>query len=159
MSNDLMFLNTYTEVMHDNLVSIIKQNFVFQTQLKIAENKSAQLDDANRRADELLIQNRELQSRVTELSNITSSYKTVADDKGRLQVSLNETSQVKNQLQAELNASHQELTRLRNQVEELETLRKENAAYKKKLGVKEEKLTKEKPVESKSDLKALSGTF
>ena len=32
------FSNTYQEILLDNLVSIIKQNFIFQTQLKLAEN-------------------------------------------------------------------------------------------------------------------------
>ena len=31
------FSNTYQEILFDNLISIIKQNFIFQTQLKIAE--------------------------------------------------------------------------------------------------------------------------
>ncbi len=32
------FSNAYQEILLDNLVAIIKQNFVFQTQLKLAEN-------------------------------------------------------------------------------------------------------------------------
>ena len=41
------FSNTYQEILLDNLVSIIKQNFVFQTQLKLAEN------DARRNPDQV----------------------------------------------------------------------------------------------------------
>ena len=32
------FSNTYQDILLDNLVSIIKQNFIFQTQLKLAES-------------------------------------------------------------------------------------------------------------------------
>jgi chromosome segregation ATPase len=159
MTNDLSFLNNYVEVVNDNVSSIIKQNFVFQTQLKMAETKLAQLEDAKQTVDKLTIENKELVQQITDLKNLTSSYRTVSDDKSRLQVSLNETSQVKNQLQADLNTAGQELVRLRNQVTEIETLRKENAAYKKKLGIKDDKPTKEKPVEIKEDLKATAGTF
>jgi chromosome segregation ATPase len=133
MSNDLTFLNNYTEVMLENVTSIIKQNFVFQTQLKMSELKVAQLDDAKKVADELSVKNRELQSKVTELTNLTSSYKNVTDDKSRLQVSLNETSQAKNQLQSQINDMQQELTRLRNQSIQFEELKKENAQLKTKI--------------------------
>ena len=95
MSNDLTFLNTYTEVVQENVSAIIKQNFVFQTQLKIAENNLAQFEDTKRAVDDLTAQNRELQTKVAELTHLTSSYRNVSDDKSRLQVSLNETSQVK----------------------------------------------------------------
>lgn len=161
MSNDLNFLNQYTEVILDNVSSIIKQNFVFQTQLKIAENKIAQLDDAKKTVDALTVQNRELQTKVTELSNLTSSYKNVSDDKSRLQVSLNETSQVKNQLQSQINDMQQELTRLRAQSTELDTLKKENAVYKKKLGLDEPKVSvkKQEKVISQKEQTAVAGTF
>jgi chromosome segregation ATPase len=164
MTNDLNFLNNYVEIVNDNVSSIIKQNFVFQTQLKMAETKLAQLEDSKQTVDKLTIENKSLQQQITDFNNLTSSYKHVADDKSRLQVSLNETSQIKNQLQADLNAAEQELIRLRNQVAEIEVLRKENETYKKKLGLKEEtpikeKPTKEKPVELSANLKATSGTF
>lgn len=141
MSNDLNFLNNYTEVILENVTSIIKQNFVFQTQLKLAEIKIGQLDDAKKVADELTVKNRELQTKVNELTNLTSSYKNVTDDKSRLQVSLNETSQAKNQLQTQFNDMQQELTRLRSQSAQFDDLKKENA----KLLNKIEKL--ETPIE------------
>lgn len=165
MSNDLNFLNTYTEVMHDNVNLIIKQNFVFQTQLKIAEIKIAQLDDARKVVDTLTVQNRELQAKVNELTGLTSSYKNVVDDKGRLQVSLNETSQVKNQLQSQINDMQQELTRLRAQSEELVEVKKENASLKLQLEPVEPELVEivEVPTiktKSKTTQKtAIAGTF
>jgi chromosome segregation ATPase len=158
MSNDLNFLNTYTEVVQENVSAIIKQNFVFQTQLKLAENQLAILEDAKRTVDALSIQNKNLQSKVDELTDLTSTFKNSIDDKSRLQVSLNEESQIKNQLQAQMNDMQQELTRLRNQSEQYEIMKKENAAMKKKLGVEEPKSNKktEKPAVQKE---AIAGTF
>jgi predicted RNase H-like nuclease (RuvC/YqgF family) len=140
---------------------IIKQNFVFQTQLKLAEVKIAQLEDARKTVDTLTQQNRELQSKVNELTGLTSSYKNVVDDKGRLQVSLNETSQVKNQLQSQINDLQQELVRLRAQSAEFDELKKENAKLKKKLEPVEEVVdvptvkTKSKTLQKT----AIAGTF
>lgn len=159
MSNDLTFLNTYTEVVQENVSAIIKQNFVFQTQLKIAENKLALLDDAVRNADNLSVQNKELQTKINELVNLTSSYKTVADDKNRLQSSLNETSQVKNQMQAQLNDMQQELTRLRLKADEIDSLKKENLVLKKKLGLDTEKTPVKKSEKTVALKEETAGTF
>jgi chromosome segregation ATPase len=157
MSNDLVFLNNYVEVVNDNVSSIIKQNFVFQTQLKMAETKLAQLEDSKQTVDKLSVENKQLNQQITELKNLTSSYKNVSDDKNRLQVSLNETSQVKNQLQSQINDMQQELTRLRAQSDELENLRKENVALKKKLEPEEK--TSIKKLEKVSQKPAVAGTF
>jgi chromosome segregation ATPase len=157
MSNDLVFLNNYVEVVNDNVSSIIKQNFVFQTQLKMAETKLAQLEDSKQTVDKLSVENKQLNQQITELKNLTSSYKNVSDDKNRLQVSLNETSQVRNQLQSQINDMQQELTRLRAQSEELENLRKENEVLKKKLEPEEK--TSVKKVEKVSQKPAVAGTF
>lgn len=160
MTNDLNFLNAYVDVVNENVALIIKQNFVFQTQIKMMETKLAQMDDAVKRADELSVANRELQQKVNDLANLTASFKNIDEDKTRLQLSLNENSQVKNQLQSRLNDALQEIARLSNQVKELDELRKENAGFKKKLGIKEEKPKQEKPAEKpEQQLKASAGTF
>lgn len=139
MSNDLKFLNTYTEVMQDNINAVIKQNFIFQTQLKLAEEQLAILEDSKRTADNLSVENKHLQQKIHELTNLTTSYKNVADDKTRLQVSLNETSQVKNQLQSKINDMEQMIMRLENKVKDYDSLKKENTSLKKKLGIEPEK--------------------
>jgi len=159
MSNDLTFLNTYTEIVQENVSAIIKQNFVFQTQLKIAENKLAVMDDAIRNADNLSVQNKELQTKINELLSLTSSYKTVADDKSRLQSSLNETSQVKNQMQTQLNDMQQELTRLRLKTDDYEAMKKENIVLKKKLGLDAEKTPAKKTEKPAVVKEAPAGTF
>jgi chromosome segregation ATPase len=159
MSNDLTFLNTYTEVVQENVSAIIKQNFVFQTQLKMAENKLAVMDDAIRNADNLSVQNKELQTKINELLSLTSSYKTVADDKSRLQSSLNETSQVKNQMQTQLNDMQQELTRLRLKTDDYEAMKKENNVLRKKLGLDAEKTPAKKTEKPAVVKESPAGTF
>lgn len=139
MSADVTYLNNYTEILFDNFSAVIKQNIQFQTQLKIAEQQLAILDDAKRQLDKFSVENKALIERINELTSLTSSYKIVSEDKGRLQVSLNETSQTNNQLQSQLNDAQQELTRLRAQATELQNLKKENKQLKDKLGIEDEK--------------------
>jgi hypothetical protein len=46
------FSNAYQEILLDNIVSIIKQNFIFQTQLKLTENSGKAKDELQARYDE-----------------------------------------------------------------------------------------------------------
>ena len=46
------FSNAYQEILLDNLVAIIKQNFVFQTQLKLAEDSGKAKDEIQARSEE-----------------------------------------------------------------------------------------------------------
>lgn len=59
------FANIYQEILLENLVSIIKQNFVFQTQLKLAENLGQR--------------NAELEQQLNELKNQMTSFNHVAE--------------------------------------------------------------------------------
>lgn len=133
MNNDLNFMNHYTETLHENFDSIIKQNMVFQTNLKIAEKELAVLKDAKSNVGTLTDENRELKGRIGQLENLMGGLKTVDADKSRLQVALNETSQTTNSLKAEINSLNQELVRLKLQVEQIPTLKKEKSDLEKKL--------------------------
>ena len=48
------FSNAYQEILLDNLVAIIKQNFIFQTQLKLAEDSGKATAEIQARYDELI---------------------------------------------------------------------------------------------------------
>mgnify|MGYP003345724111 FL=1 len=47
------FSNAYQEILFDNLVSIIKQNFMFQTQLKLAEDTGKVKEELQAKYNEL----------------------------------------------------------------------------------------------------------
>jgi len=133
MTDDLNFLNHYTETLHENFDAIIKQNIVFQTNLKLAEKELAILADAKTNIGKLTDENRELKGRIGQLEQLMSSLKTVDEDKSRLQFALNETSQSSNSLKAEVNSLNQELTRMKLQVQQIPVLKKEKAELEKKL--------------------------
>jgi hypothetical protein len=135
------FTNIYQEILLENLVSIIKQNFVFQTQLKLNENLGQQ--------------NAELQQKVNELQGAASQleiYKNRADqnnsaheEKSRIQAALNEEMKNSSLYKQEIDTKNQTIIKLSNEmkimIDELETLRELVPASKLK------KLEKPKPVE------------
>lgn len=72
------FSNAYQDILFDNLISIIKQNFVFQTQIKLSENVVNEKQELQKSYDRLL----------NEKNTQTSSS---SDEKNRIQQALNDT--------------------------------------------------------------------
>jgi polyhydroxyalkanoate synthesis regulator phasin len=71
------FSNAYQEILLDNLVSIIKQNFVFQTQIKLTENIVHEKQELQKSYDKLL-------------NEKTAQTSTSGEEKNRIQQALNE---------------------------------------------------------------------
>ena len=126
------FSNTYQEILLDNLVSIIKQNFIFQTQLKLAENGNKDKTELQEKYDTLFSQYESLKSQTPELEALRLRADTNAgahEEKSRIQSALNDemkkSVELKGQLEAkssELATKTQEIVDLRNQILKLESL-------------------------------------
>ena len=140
------FSNTYQEILLDNLVSIIKQNFIFQTQLKLAENGNKDKTELQEKYDILFSQYDSLKSQTSELEALRLRVDTNAgahEEKSRIQSALNDemkkSVELKRQLEAksselaeknagleakssELAEKTQEIFDLRNQILKLESL-------------------------------------
>ena len=126
------FSNTYQEILLDNLVSIIKQNFIFQTQLKLAENGNKDKSELQEKYDTLFSQYESLKSQTPELEALRLRVDTNAgahEEKSRIQSALNDEMKksvdLKGQLEAkssELAGKTQEIVDLRNQILKLESL-------------------------------------
>ncbi len=93
------FSNAYQEILLDNLVSIIKQNFVFQTQIKLTENIVHEKQELQKSYDKLL-------------NEKTTQSSSSSEEKNRIQQALNEVMK-KNSLLTKENLF------LRNEVESL----------------------------------------
>jgi chromosome segregation ATPase len=125
--SDANFINAYNEVILENLNAIMKQNFMFQTQIKFLEervskisemeqklvnvenDKSAKQSDYNSLADE---RNR--------LSNEVGSLKNELEDKNRI-IQNNVTSDNdKHRLQTAVNQQSGEIEKLKNRIESME---------------------------------------
>jgi len=102
------FSNTYQEVLLDNLMVIIKQNFMFQTQLKMAENVGNK--------------NAELQSQLQRLNEETNTLREKAKEadvyKSRVQTDTS-AHEEKNRIQAALNAEMKKTSALEKQLDNL----------------------------------------
>ena len=87
------FSNAYQEILLDNLVAIIKQNFIFQTQIKLSENSSKEKEELQIKLNDLI---EKYNSAKFDLSQL-DVYKTKAEsnlsaheEKSRIQTALNE---------------------------------------------------------------------
>jgi len=139
------FSNTYQEILLDNLVSIIKQNFIFQTQLKLAEGGNKDKAELQEKYDTLFSQYESLKSQTPELEALRLRVDTNAgahEEKSRIQSALNDemrkSVELKGQLEvkssdlagknaelevksSELARQHQEIVDLKNQILKLES--------------------------------------
>jgi len=125
------FSNTYQEILLDNLVSIIKQNFIFQTQLKLAEGGNKDKTELQEKYDTLFSQYESLKSQTLELEALRLRVDTNAgahEEKSRIQSALNDemkkSVELKGQLEvksSELVGKTQEIVDLKNQILKLES--------------------------------------
>ena len=76
------FSNAYQEILLENLMTIIKQNFVFQTQLKMTENVGNQKAELETKYNEVVNQWNSVQGQLAEIE----SYRQRADKIGRAHV-------------------------------------------------------------------------
>ena len=139
------FSNTYQEILLDNLISIIKQNFIFQTQLKLAENGNKDKTELQEKYDTLFSQYESLKSQTPELEALRLRVDTNAgahEEKSRIQSALNDEMrknvELKGQLEvksSELAGKTQEIVDLKNQILKLESsiptpkLKKSNSVF------------------------------
>lgn len=119
------FSNTYQEILLDNLMSIIKQNFVFQTQLKIAENFGKQKEELQLKYDELF----KKYSLIEPDLKLIEQYKAKANsndsahaEKQRIQTALNTEMQKTAKLKKDLETKETELEELKSYIQKLEEI-------------------------------------
>ena len=125
------FSNAYQEILLDNLVSIIKQNFIFQTQLKLAENGNKDKTELQNNYDTLFSQYNSLKSQTPELEALRLRADTNSgahEEKSRIQSALNDemkkSVELKRQLEAKSNEmadKNHEIVDLKNQILKLES--------------------------------------
>lgn len=112
------FSNAYQEILLDNLVSIIKQNFVFQTQLKIAEDTGKAKVEIEQKYNELVKTFEELK----EFKMRAEVNATAHEEKSRLQGALNDAMKKNTALQQDLENKKTEITNLKEYIEKLENI-------------------------------------
>lgn len=138
------FSNAYQEILFDNLMSIIKQNFIFQTQLKMGEGVSKDKEELQSKYNELLAKYNSIE---IEVKNI-ESYKAKANvndsahqEKSRIQGALNDQMRKNAGLVKELEEKNQEIEKLKEYILKLEEIAP-NSKLKK---INPEKVVEKKP--------------
>lgn len=98
--SDANFLNVYNEVVLENFTAVLKQNFMFQTQIKFLDEKVKEipaLQEKGNSYDSVVREKNELQNKIVSLTsevenkdNIIKNSSNSDADKHRLQTALNE---------------------------------------------------------------------
>jgi len=114
--SDANFINVYNEVVLENFTAVLKQNFMFQTQIKFLDEKVKEipaLQEKGNSYDSVVREKNELQNKIVSLTsevenkdNIIKNSSNSDADKHRLQTALNEQAR--------------ELERLSNKVSDIE---------------------------------------
>jgi predicted RNase H-like nuclease (RuvC/YqgF family) len=112
------FSNAYQEILLDNLVAIIKQNFVFQTQLKLAEDSGKATAEIQAKYNELI----QAYEAVKDLKTKVDVNASAHEDKSRLQGALNDTMKQNTALQKQLEEKNTEIAGLNEYIEKLESI-------------------------------------
>ena len=112
------FANAYQEILLDNLVAIIKQNFVFQTQLKLAEDSGKATAEIQAKYNELI----QAYEAVKDLKTKVDVNASAHEDKSRLQSALNDSMKQNTALQKQLEEKNTEIAGLNEYIEKLETI-------------------------------------
>ena len=117
------FSNTYQEILLENLMSIIKQNFMFQTQLKMVEETGTQKAELEAKLAEAQKQYNAIRPLVEEIE----SYKQRAlqntsahQEKDRIQTALNDYMRKHADLQVVIGEKDGEIAKLKEYIDKLE---------------------------------------
>jgi predicted nucleic acid-binding Zn-ribbon protein len=165
------FSNAYQEILLDNLVGVIKQNFVFQTQIKLLESGAKEKENLEKSFFELKTKYDELNN----LYNLSQNdlkqidiYKSKAEqnnsaheEKNRIQSALNEEMRKLSNLKKELDGKNSEIEKLKEYVSKLEEIAPVSKLKKIKVfeEVKSEIPKIETPkIENKLQVKVLNGS-
>jgi chromosome segregation ATPase len=138
--SDANFLNTYNEVVLDNFNAVLKQNLMFQTQLKIVESQLGNIPKLEKEVVDLKIQVENKQAEYTELlnqkngiQNELNNARGELDSKNSILQNSVQSDNDKHRLQNALNTQAKELENLTSRVKSFEKNILEQAEYIKQL--------------------------
>lgn len=119
------FSNAYQEILLDNLMSIIKQNFIFQTQLKMIEDVGKQKNELEAKYNELVANVGLMQEKLNEaerLRSISNMNDSAHQEKQRIQIALNNEMKKSAELAKKVEEKELEITKLQKYVVKLEEI-------------------------------------
>jgi chromosome segregation ATPase len=125
--SDVNFINAYNEVILDNLNAIMKQNFMFQTQIKFLEERVKKIPEMEQQLSGIESDkgskqeeyNRLVNER-NNLANEVSALKHEIDNKNSIIQSNANADNDKHRLQTAVNQQAGEINKLKNRIESME---------------------------------------
>ena len=126
--SDANFLNAYNEVIIDNLNAIMKQNFMFQTQIRFLEKQVNKLSEMEEKLVNYENEKLTKEAEIKYLVNEVDSLKSELSDKNSILQNNIISDNDKHRLQTAVNQQAGEIEKLRNRIESME---KEIDSYKK----------------------------
>ena len=154
---DGKFLDVYNEVILENFNAVLKQNFMFQTQIKFAEEKAKEVGELEKKLAVLTSENSDANILREEIKTLKE---TVSQKDAIIQSSSN-TDNERHRLQTAVNTQMKEIEGLKKTIGDLQQQQKDQQTYvtqleemlpnskKKKLGIElpeEPKPIKEEPI-------------
>lgn len=113
---DAKFLNTYNEVILDNFNAVLKQNFLFQTQIKVLEEQVKEKSELETKLASLSSENND----ISELRGEIDGLKDELNNKNLAIQNLNNTDSERHRLQTAVNNQMKEIEGLKSQVGSLQ---------------------------------------
>ena len=156
--SDANFLNVYNEVVLENFTAVLKQNFMFQTQIKFLDEKVKEipaLQEKGNSYDSVVREKNELQNKIVSLTsevenkdNIIKNSSNSDADKHRLQTALNEQARELERLSNKVSDIEKDIADKNHYIKQLEDMLPNSK--RKKLGLEVIETAKEEVEEVKS---------
>jgi septal ring factor EnvC (AmiA/AmiB activator) len=156
--SDANFINVYNDVVLENFTAVLKQNFMFQTQIKFLEEKVKEipvLQEKGNLYESVVRENANLQSKIVSLTsevenkdNIIKNTSNSDADKHRLQTALNEQAKELERLSNKISDIENDIADKNYYIKQLEDMLPNSK--RKKLGLEIIESTKEEVEEVKS---------
>ena len=143
---NIEFSNSYQEVLLENLESILKQNFMMQTRLKLLEKETNNRAEMQAKIEELTVKHQEALEQIGQTQHYRTqaeSNDSIVQEKSRIQSALNDTMRELGITKNLLNLKNKEVEEMKSRIFELENLIPSTSKVVKKFTAK----TEEKPVE------------
>jgi chromosome segregation ATPase len=143
---NIEFSNSYQEVLLENLESILKQNFMMQTRLKLLEKETNNRAEMQAKIEELTVKHQEALEQIGQTQHYRTqaeSNDSIVQEKSRIQSALNDTMRELGITKNLLNLKSKEVEEMKSRIFELENLIPSTSKVVKKFTAK----TEEKPVE------------
>jgi ABC-type phosphate transport system auxiliary subunit len=119
------FSNAYQEVLLENLDSILKQNFMFQTKLKLFEKEANIKTELQAKLDDVTVKYQQALEQVGQAEQYkiqASSNDAIVQEKSRIQSALNDTMKELDTVKSELEKSKSSVVEMKSRIKELEKL-------------------------------------